>query len=149
MGGSGRVFLCPGRQRGQKVLYLGQTSLPSGRAQSLFYLGFLPLPRGSGVNRCSHTGLEGPSITSESLTSSCSAPSLLSGSPWLPAGGGRVWTKMSSEDWDRDLKSACPESHELRGGRRTGSAVGSTGACWSCGQTSCGQTAKWRCYPFP
>lgn len=32
-----KVFLCPGRQRGQKALYLGQTSLHFVRAQSLFF----------------------------------------------------------------------------------------------------------------
>lgn len=36
--------------------------------------------------------------------------------------------------WITDVKSACPESHQLRGGRRTGSVLGSTGAGWSCGR---------------
>lgn len=142
MGGSGRVFLCPGRQRGQKALYLGQTSLHSGRAQSLFYLGFLSLPRGSGVNRCSHTDLEGPSITRES------EPQLLSPfpafrRPLASSRGGRDWTMRSFGDWDKDLKSAFPESHQLRDGR-TGSALGSTRACWSCGRPPNGDAI-----PFP
>lgn len=40
-----RVFLCPGRQRGQKALYLGQTSLHYGRAHPSFTSASSPLPR--------------------------------------------------------------------------------------------------------
>lgn len=142
-----RVFLCLGRQRGRKALYLGQTSLHSGRAQSLFYFGFFPLPRGSGVNRCSHTPARrgGPSPASPAPAAAQPLPcfqaaALLNEGPWVPAGTGLrgLWRL------GRGPQVCTSESHQLRSGRRTGSALGSTRAGWSCGRPPNGDAT-----PFP
>lgn len=64
-----------------------------------FYLGFLPLPHGSKVNRCSHMGLEGSSSPGSPEPAAAQplpcfqAAALLTEGPWVPAGGGRDWVK--------------------------------------------------------
>lgn len=142
-----RVFLCLGRQRERKALYLGQTSLHSGRAQSLFYLGFFPLPRGSGVNRCSHTPARrgGPSPASPAPAAAQPLPcfqaaALLNEGPWVPAGAGTT-RPLETGARTPSLHIRVPPAAEWEKNRV------------SSGQHPGGlelrQTAKWRCHPLP
>lgn len=128
------VFLCPGRQRGQKALYLGQTSLHSDRAQSLFYLGFFLLPRGSGVNRCWHTpawrGRPSPGSPAPAAAQPlpCYQAAALLKAPGFQQGGGRNWATRPSGDWGADLKSDHPSPTSCgAGGEEQGQLLAAPG----------------------
>jgi hypothetical protein len=144
-----KVFLCPGRQRGQKALYLGQTSLHFVRAQSLFFTSVsFPCLMGAkwtGAHTWAWRAVHHQGVPSQQLLSpfpafrqqlcSLKAPGFQQG----VAGTGL--SRRPSGDWGKDLKSALPESHQLPG-RRTGSALGSTGAGWSCVRPSNGDATR-------
>lgn len=136
-----RVFLCPGRQRGQKALYLGQTSLHSGRAQSLFYLCFLPPAPWEWSEQVRTHPLGGAVhhrlVPHQQLLRWFPACRRLQRAPkaqGFQQGDDRDRATQLSGDWGAGLKPVpCLQSHQSPVGRsRTGSVLGSTRAGWSC-----------------
>lgn len=155
----GQVFLCPGRQRGQKALYLGQTSLHPGRAQSLFYLCFLPAapwewneqvlthPLGGAVHH--------QPVPRQQLLSSFQACRLLQRTrtpkAWgFQPGNGRDRATLLFQDWAGDLEPAGLPISCRAGGAGQGQLWATprrAGAETQPPCPPCGRPVKWRCHP--
>lgn len=157
-----QVFLCPGRQRGQKALYLGQTSLHLGRAQSLFYLCFLPAapwewseqvlthPLGLAVHH--QRVLRQQLLNPSRLAGCCSAHAHRrpGTSSQGTAGTGRRGC-LETGPRTYSLHALSPTSCEA-GGSGQGQLWGAPGRAGAEDKPPCppcGRPVKWRCHPLP